>query len=48
MLTEKNPQNDTNPSKLRKSFPVDLLATDICDLHGTQNVDQCTEQLVSG
>ena len=41
MLREKNPQNDTNPSRLRKSFSVDLLATDICDLNGTQNnVDQ--------
>ena len=37
MLREKNPQNDTNPSRLRKSFSVDLLATDICDLNGTQN-----------
>ena len=46
MLREKKPQNDTNPSRLRKSFSVDLLATDICDLNGTQNnVDQYTEQL---
>ena len=42
----KKTQNDTNPSRLSKSFSVDLLATDICDLNGTQNnVDQYTEQL---